>query len=332
MALAWPIFESSGETPEKGKPGKMTEYIERRRARAEETMAVLTFGVEIETYGLGIRGAARAVAAALGTTDVREDGGYYGRISVGMVDGTDRRWTVLSDGSITGGAGAEVVTPILRGDGDLETLRTVARALRAAGAKSDPSGGCGVHVHVGLGPFPVPVVARVAKIVGKYDGFIRKALGIAPERGRWCAPLPAATILRVGRARTRGALARAWYGERDERRIEDRVGTHYDGSRYHGLNLHSYFYTGRGTAEFRYFDGTLHAGKIASYVHLARALVAKAATTTGASAIPADFDTLGKATALLANLSLAGPKYKTLRHHLLAAWRPEPATTESEAA
>jgi len=309
----------------------MTEYIERRRARAEETMAALTFGVEIETYGIGIERAARAVAGVLGSTDVRNDGGYYGRYTVGMADG--RRWTVLSDGSITGGNGAEVVTPILRGDGDLETLREVARALRAAGAKSDADGGCGVHVHVGLGPFDIPTVARVAKIVGKYDGFIRKALGIAPARARWCAPLPAETIHAVGRARTRDALARAWYGERDLRSISYRIGTHYDGSRYHGLNLHSYFYTGRGTAEFRYFDGTLHAGKIASYVHLARALVAKAATTSGASAIPAEYDTLGKATALLANLSLAGEKYKTLRFHLLAAWRPERrANPEREAA
>ena len=40
-----------------------------------------------------------------------------------------------------------MVTPILTYD-DIETLQELVRRLRA-GAKSDPTRGCGVHIHIG---------------------------------------------------------------------------------------------------------------------------------------------------------------------------------------
>jgi hypothetical protein len=41
-----------------------------------------------------------------------------------------------------------MVTPILTWD-DIESLQELVRQLRHAGAKSDPSHMCGVHIHIG---------------------------------------------------------------------------------------------------------------------------------------------------------------------------------------
>jgi len=41
-----------------------------------------------------------------------------------------------------------MVTPILNYS-DIETLQEIIRILRKAGAKSDSSRGCGVHIHIG---------------------------------------------------------------------------------------------------------------------------------------------------------------------------------------
>ena len=42
----------------------------------------------------------------------------------------------------------ELVTPILTYN-DIETLQELIRKLRHAGAKSDATRGCGVHIHIG---------------------------------------------------------------------------------------------------------------------------------------------------------------------------------------
>lgn len=301
-----------------------------KRTQAHADMATRTYGVEIETYGLGIERAARVVAEVLGGT-VEVVGGYYGTVAAVAPDG--RRWLAMSDGSILGSGGAEVVSPILRGTEDLETLQRVVRALRAAGARSDAAHQCGIHVHVGLQGLDVATIGRVAKTTAKLDGFIRRAVGVSGSRARWCLPLASGQVEALGRARTLEALQRAWYGTTERREIEARVATHYDQSRYRGLNLHSMFYRARGTAEFRYFDGTLHAGRVKSYVQLCLALVAKAATTTAASSKARVVETAAQASCLLnINLGMVGPEYATARLHLTAAWSARAAARTEQAA
>jgi len=69
-----------------------------------------TFGLEVETTGLGRERTAKAIAAHFGTTAV-----YVGRHlddwQVPMPDG--RHWTVERDGSVTDPS-AEVVSPVCR--------------------------------------------------------------------------------------------------------------------------------------------------------------------------------------------------------------------------
>lgn len=251
-----------------------------------EQMAALTFGVEIETSGLSQASAASAIAAALPGASLRTVGGYYGKIEAVMADG--RAWTCMSDASIlaSGSGASEVVSPILKGAADVELLQTVVRALRAAGAKSSADLGCGVHVHVGVGHLPIAALGRVAKLVAKTDPIIRRAAGVSASRAQWCAPLPAEKVAALASARTRDAFARAWYGERSDAATSYRMREHYDSSRYVAANFHSYFYTNRGTVEFRYFDGTLHAGKVRAYVAMALGIVATAAAAKSMVATP----------------------------------------------
>ncbi|HEU4532465.1 MAG TPA: amidoligase family protein, partial [Polyangiaceae bacterium] len=156
---------------------------------------------------------------------------------------------------------------------------------------------------------------------------LEHALAVRQERlARYCRPIEPAflALLEARRPRSMADVSAAWYGERDAR------AQRYHASRYHGLNLNSLFF--RGTIEFRYFNGTLHAGEVKAYVQLVLALAAKALTGRAASSKRRAFD---PATAkydfrvFLLNLGLIGDEFKTARLHLTkhlggsAAWKGE---------
>ena len=84
------------------------------------------------------------------------------------------------------------------------------------------------------------------------------------------------------RPRTTDQLNRIWYGYHNSRP------QHYDGTRYHGVNLHNVWY--RGTVEFRWFEATLHAGKVKSYIQLVLAVATKALNGRAASSRKRRFD------------------------------------------
>lgn len=119
-------------------------------------------------------------------------------------------------------------------------------------------------------------------------------------------------------------MSEAWYGRPGYRP------SRYDSSRYHGLNLNSFFY--RTTIEFRYFNGTLHAGEVKAYVQLVLGLAAKALTSKSGSSKRRAFN---PATAkydfrvLLLGLGMVGDEFKTARLHLTkhlagsSAWKGE---------
>ena len=95
-----------------------------------------TFGIEIETTGIGRERTAKAIAAYFGTT-AQYRGRHLDDWRVPMPDG--RHWTVESDGSVTD-PDAEVVSPVCRYE-DIEMVQEVVRAIRAAGAKADAERG-----------------------------------------------------------------------------------------------------------------------------------------------------------------------------------------------
>lgn len=282
-----------------------------------ETMRTLTFGVEIETVGASRTALAAAVASVYPGATIENN---YDRHAVVLPDG--RKWLIVPDGSLSGGRGGEngeVVTPICTW-ADLEPLQAVVRALRTqAHAKVNET--CGVHVHIGVPAdrFDAAALGRLAKIVYQQEPLMFAALGVQAARAdRYTRSVDAAFISRIAGStpRSREALATSWYGASDAQYAQRE---HYHQSRYRGLNLHSVFY--RGTVEFRYFEGTLHAGQVKSWVLFCLALATKALTGKGAMARKRTFDpTTSKYDfrVFLLRLGMIGPEFKIARFHLMA--------------
>ncbi|WP_338869462.1 amidoligase family protein [Myxococcus stipitatus] len=280
-------------------------------------MKTLRFGIEIETVGASRQKLAHAIQSAVGGYVSGDYGGWQ------VTDTQGRAWKVVPDGSLSGGEySGEIVSPILTYQ-DLDALQLVVRAVREAGARADAS--CGIHIHVDGSRFDAKGVTNLVKMVHKQERLLETALGVSATRlARYCRPIDGAFMQRLEarRPRTMQDVNEAWYGRRNP------VPQRYDASRYHGLNLNSLFF--RGTIEFRYFNGTVHAGEVKAYVQLVLALAARALASKAASSKRRDFN---PATAkydfrvFLLHLGLIGEEFKTARLHLLkrlegsAAWK-----------
>ena len=284
-----------------------------------DAMKTLRFGIEIETVGLSRERLARAIHGVAGGNLAPEGRGWR------VTDAKSRTWRIVPDGSLSGGENSgEIVSPILTHE-DVDDLQGIIRAVRTAGARSDSS--TGIHIHVDGGRFDAKGVTNLVKTIHKQERLLEHALGISEHRlGRYCGPIDPSFMQRLEsrRPRTMQQVSEAWYGRANVR--PDR----FDSSRYHGLNLNSLFF--RGTFEFRYFNGTLHAGEVKAYVQLVLAIAAKGLTSKAASSKRREFSV---ATAkydfrvFLLNLGLIGDEYKTARQHLTkrlagsAAWKGE---------
>ena len=279
-------------------------------------MKTLNFGIEIETTGLSRAKLAEAIKSVVGGTIANQ----CREVHVTTDDG--RVWKVVPDGSLSGTESGEIVSPIL-GYNDIETLQQVVRAVRAARATVD--GTTGIHIHVGAERFDAKSVVNLIKLVHKQERLLEHALGVSEHRlQRWCQPIEASFISAIEsrRPRTMNELRDAWYGGRSA--TQER----YHSSRYHGVNLHSLHF--RGTIEFRYFNGTLHAGEVKAYVQLVLAMCAKALASKAASSKRREFnpDTAKyDFRVLLLHLGMIGDEFKTARQHLTknlggsAAWK-----------
>ena len=233
-----------------------------------------TFGIEIETTGIGREKTAKAIAAYFGTT-ARYIGRHLSNWEVPMPDG--RHWTVESDASVTD-PNAEVVSPVCRWE-DIGMVQEVARAIRRAGGRTDTS--CGIHIHIGLGDHTPRTLRNLVNIVNAKEDFLTQSFQITSyRRSRWCQPVNPDFLAELNRRKpqTMDEFAEIWYRTNDRLDEDDdwhdRAATHYDSSRYHLLNLHAAFSTERPahTVEFRAFNGTLHAGRIKAYIQVCMAM------------------------------------------------------------
>jgi hypothetical protein len=307
LLSAWPnaMCVSTGTEPE-------------GRTRMTTTMRTLRFGIEIETVGLRRKQLAQAIHSVVG--GVIHDGA--GADAWQVTDTRGRGWRVVPDGSLSdAGNSGEIVSPIL-GYEDIEQLQNIVRAVRRAGARADLS--TGIHIHVDGSRFAVGHVINLVKFVHKQERLLEHVFAAHPDRGFYCKPIDPVFLgrLEAAKPRTMSDLRQAWYGSWDVQ--PDR----FHGSRYRGLNLNSLFF--RGTIEFRYFNGTLHAGEVKAYVQLVLALAAKAISAKAAHSKRRAFN---PATAkydfrvVLLRLGLIGEEFKTARLHLTkrlagtAAWK-----------
>lgn len=304
-------------------------------------MQDICFGVEIETVKQSRGHVARAIQSVVGGS-VEHVGGNGTYDPWHVIDEGGGKWMVVADSSLTSvpaNLRAEVVSPVLSYE-DIWTLQEVVRAIRRCGATVDEK--CGIHIHVDAIAFDGKALGNLAKIVHKQEPLILTALGVEESRLRsYTKPISPDLIARIERSRprTREQMNRIWYGYRNDNP------QHYDQTRYHGVNLHNVWY--RGTVEFRWFQATLHAGKVKAAVQFVLAIAAKALNSHGASSRKREFDPASAKydfRVFLLRLGLIGDEFKTARKHLLsampgdAAWKngrpklrsPKPATERSE--
>lgn len=285
-----------------------------------------TFGLELEFFGMTREAAAKVVATFFGST-ARHRGGTYDKWEI--LDQADRKWTVVYDSSINDapdffGQECELNSPVL-GWNDLATVCRLIDALRAAGAKTNGDF-CGIHVHIGDAEHTPATLRNLVNLTNANEDLLTLALGISPERrDRWCRPVEQRFLkaLNTRKPTTREELARIWYNERD---WEYCAHTHYHGSRYRLLNLHSLF-QGKGI-EFRAFNATLNTDEVLADIQLCMALSARAkAVKTASPERPVTDNPKYTFRCLLLRIGMSGDAFKTAREQLIrrlpgnAAWR-----------
>ena len=263
-------------------------------AKQIEEMKKQTIGVEVEMNSITRQKAARVAAEFFGTGRYEYTAGRNGYETWSAWDEQGREWKMQKDVSIAGpdSQKCELVTPILT-YGDIEALQELIRRLRKAGAKSDYTRGCGVHIHIGAKGHTPHTLRNLANIMASHESLLKDALALDEYRvGRYCRPVDENFLKEVNKKKpkTMAKLADIWYTSQGEGYGR---GQHYNGSRYHMLNLHATFT--KGTVEFRLFqfdapsDGKLnglHAGQLKSYIQLCLALSQMAKEVRSASAKP----------------------------------------------
>ena len=271
------MYTTEGENPRKIKEDKtMTNKTERQISEMKNQ----TIGVEVEMNSITRQAAAKLAAEYFGTGRWEDTARRNGYCTWSAWDANGREWKFQKDVSIAGpdAEKTELVTPILRYE-DIETLQELCRRLRKAGAKSDATRGCGVHIHIGANGHTPQTLRNLANIMASHEDLLADALRLDRRRmNRYCRTVDPdfLRLLNQRKPKTMAALADVWYrgNGADYGRSQ-----HYNDSRYHMLNLHATFT--KGTIEFRLFQfdapangkqNGIHAGQLKSYIQLCLAL------------------------------------------------------------
>ena len=301
-------------------------------------MKTQTIGVEIEMNNITRQKAARLAADFFGTGRC-ENTAYRNRYMAWSAwDTQGREWKFQRDCSICGpdDQKCELVTPILT-YADIETLQELCRRLRKAGAKSDATRGCGIHIHIGADGHTPQSLRNLANIMASHEELLVDALQLnryGNRYGHYCKPVDQRFLkaLNEKKPTTMAQLADIWYEGNGANCGRNQ---HYNESRYHMLNYHATFT--KGTIEFRLFqfdapaDGKkngIHAGQLKSYIQLCLALSHMAKTVKKASPKPQQTENPKYAMRTwLLRLGFIGDEFATAREFLTrnlegnTAWR-----------
>lgn len=327
-----------------------------KATRIQEAAKAQTFGVEIEMNGITRPKAAKLAAGFFGTGRYEDTAYRNGYCTWTAYDQSGREWNFARDVSIHGADSekCELVTPILTYE-DMPTLQELVRMLRRAGAKSDASRGCGVHIHIGLkaqdGTEHTPkTVKNLLNLMASHEDLITEVVEITdPNRiGHYCKVVSHRFLTEAnkltGQRLTWENLAKAWYGQEN---FGWEMSQHYSDTRYRMLNLHptmqwtngerSHRSHAKPTIEFRAFQfdkprngkqNGLHAGQLKAYIDfcLHMSAYAKLASSVSYKVGQRDNKAYGMRTWLL-RLGFIGEEYENDRKHLMrnmtgnSAWR-----------
>lgn len=287
------------------------------------------FGVEVEMTGITREKAAAIVAEVLGSTPSQPNRTCYETRTI--ADQAARKWKIMRDSSIqpirNDDSNApmdqyrvEFVTPPLKYD-DIELLQKIIRKLRENGAKSHSS--CGIHIHIDGANHNPQSLRRLVNFMTSRQDLIYEALEIGNRESDWCRKLNSDLLkaMKKDKDLTKEKAEEIWYSRANDGYCGGIDHEHYNTTRYHGVNLHSYFT--KGTVEFRLFNSTLHAGKIKAYIQFCLAVSAWAITSQekivfrSMSGYTAEQKVTIMRNVLTHRLGLYGDEFKTCRLHLM---------------
>lgn len=287
------------------------------------------FGVEVEMTGITREKAARLVAEVLGTVPSHPESNCYHTRTI--ADQAARKWKIMRDSSITPIRNddtiepldeyrVEFVTPPLNYS-DIELLQNIIRKLRENGAKAHSS--CGIHIHVDGANHTAASLRRLVNFMTARQDLIYEALQIGDRESNWCHKLNKTLLdaMKKDKNLTKEKAEEIWYSRANDGYCGGIDHQHYNATRYHGVNLHSFF--AKGTVEFRLFNSTLHAGKIKAYIQFCLAVSAWAITSQEKIVFRSmDGYTPEQKVTIMRNilthrLGLYGDEFKTCRLHLM---------------
>lgn len=287
------------------------------------------FGVVVEMTGITREKAARLVAGVLGTTPSHPESNCYHTRTI--ADQAARKWKIMRDSSITPIRNddtsepldeyrVEFVTPPLNYS-DIELLQNIIRKLRENGAKAHSS--CGIHIHVDGANHTAVSLRRLVNFMTARQDLIYEALQIGDRESSWCHKLNKTLLdaMKKDKYLTKEKAEEIWYSRANDGYCGGIDHQHYNSTRYHGVNLHSFFT--KGTVEFRLFNSTLHAGKIKAYIQFCLAVSAWAITSQEKIVFRSmDGYTPEQKVTIMRNilthrLGLYGDEFKTCRLHLM---------------
>jgi len=229
-----------------------------------------TFGVEIEFFGLNYLMTAvdNNIIKPYLISSLAKDGRHITDFckDYNLVLGVSRDgWHFEKDTSVRGKGhtrcGAELISPILSGMEGLVQVFNAFRFLKAIeGIDIDAS--CGMHVHHGVDPsaYNCKELQQLVRIVHYYEDLFYLLIPGERQDAATCRPMEidVKAFLDVCESDDDGRncqIKDLWYSLENRYDEKSGVNSRYDKTRYHGLNLHSYWY--RSTVEFRYHSALL---------------------------------------------------------------------------
>ena len=207
-----------------------------------------TFGIELEICGPN-RDRLINCFAAQGLTLASQNYNHT----------TPTTWKIVSDSSIRGTEGNEIVSPVLQGTNGLDQLRRATIALGKAGAKVNTS--CGFHVHFGAQDLSIDNFKTLAKnhinLEAAFDALVPESR--RANKNTYCKSLvtdgrsKSDVIAKINACNTISEMTRLFH------------------SRYVKLNFQSF--VRQGTVEVRHHSGTVTYSKIKNWVLICARLV-----------------------------------------------------------
>ncbi|UCD89159.1 MAG: amidoligase family protein [Desulfobacterales bacterium] len=229
-----------------------------------------TFGVEIEFFGLDYvitpidNNIIKPYCISSRAKDGRHITDLYQDYNFSLGASRDM-WHFEQDSSVRGKGhtqyGAELISPILSG---MEGLVQVYNAFQFLNAVEgiDIDASCGMHVHHGVdqATYNCKQLQQLVRIVHHYEDQFYLLIPGDRKTAETCRPMEidvkAFLDVCVGDFGGRNCrIKELWYSLENRYDASRGEVSRYDKTRYHGLNLHSYWY--RSTVEFRYHSALL---------------------------------------------------------------------------